>query len=207
MKDEKPKSNAWPWILGGLAALFAYNSGYASGQQDSSDVTAPAPEIAYSPSPATQAYLEGASEQVAAEEADAPAAEEEGAELAGAESSDYYEDTDEPGLAGDEEHAAADGVTSAYVSTAAAPALVTTSLASAAPAVDADEVAAPAAVTRSYASTVPVSAPAVIGCAENGSCYGDISAATGRAKTVSVGGYFRKDGTYVRGHYRSRPRR
>ena len=44
-------------------------------------------------------------------------------------------------------------------------------------------------------------------CAENGSCYGDISAATGRAKTVSVGGYYRKNGTYVRGHYRSAPRR
>lgn len=42
-------------------------------------------------------------------------------------------------------------------------------------------------------------------CAENGSCYGDI-AATGRPKTVHVGGYFRKDGTYVRGHYRSKPK-
>ena len=44
-------------------------------------------------------------------------------------------------------------------------------------------------------------------CVENGSCYGDISAATGRPKTVYVGGYYRRDGTYVRGHYRSRPRR
>jgi hypothetical protein len=44
-------------------------------------------------------------------------------------------------------------------------------------------------------------------CAENGSCYGDISQATGRPKTVNVRGYYRKDGTYVRGHYRSRPRR
>lgn len=42
------------------------------------------------------------------------------------------------------------------------------------------------------------------GCAENGSCYGDISSRTGRPKTVAVGGYYRKDGTYVRGHYRSR---
>jgi hypothetical protein len=42
------------------------------------------------------------------------------------------------------------------------------------------------------------------GCAENGSCYGDISAATGRPKTVNVQGYYRRDGTYVRGHYRSR---
>ena len=41
------------------------------------------------------------------------------------------------------------------------------------------------------------------GCAENGSCYGDISPATGLPKTVAVRGYFRRDGTYVRGHYRS----
>jgi hypothetical protein len=43
------------------------------------------------------------------------------------------------------------------------------------------------------------------GCAENGSCYGDISELTGRPKTVSVRGYYRRDGTYVRGHYRSTP--
>ena len=49
-----------------------------------------------------------------------------------------------------------------------------------------------------------VSAP---GCAENGSCYGDISEATGRPKPVHVNGYYRRDGTYVRGHYRSRPSR
>ena len=40
-------------------------------------------------------------------------------------------------------------------------------------------------------------------CAENGSCWGDISVNTGRPKTVHVRGYYRKDGTYVRGHYRS----
>lgn len=52
----------------------------------------------------------------------------------------------------------------------------------------------------------PIATPnvAVIGCAENGSCYGDISAATGRAKTVHVDSYVKKDGTYVRGHYRSK---
>ena len=42
------------------------------------------------------------------------------------------------------------------------------------------------------------------GCAENGSCFGDISSYTGRAKTVYVKGYYRKDGTYVRSHYRSK---
>jgi hypothetical protein len=42
-------------------------------------------------------------------------------------------------------------------------------------------------------------------CAENGSCYGDISEGTGRPKTVPVQGYYRSDGTYVRGYYRSSP--
>lgn len=42
--------------------------------------------------------------------------------------------------------------------------------------------------------------------AENDSYYGEISEATGRPKTVYVHGYYRKDGTYVRSHYRSSPR-
>lgn len=43
--------------------------------------------------------------------------------------------------------------------------------------------------------------------AENDSYYGQISENTGRPKTVHVRGYYRKDGTYVRSHYRSPPRR
>jgi hypothetical protein len=43
--------------------------------------------------------------------------------------------------------------------------------------------------------------------AENGSYKGEISEATGRPKDVYVNGYYRKDGTYVRGHYRSAPRK
>jgi len=49
--------------------------------------------------------------------------------------------------------------------------------------------------------------PSAIGVpltAENGSTYGETSPATGRPKTVYVHGYFRKDGTYVRSHYRSK---
>ena len=45
------------------------------------------------------------------------------------------------------------------------------------------------------------------GVAENGSYFGEISEVTGRRKTVPVRGYYRKDGTYVRGHYRSPPRK
>lgn len=50
----------------------------------------------------------------------------------------------------------------------------------------------------------PPLAPYQPGCAENGSCYGDVSVATGRPKTTHVRGYYRRDGTYVRGHYRSK---
>ena len=54
----------------------------------------------------------------------------------------------------------------------------------------------------------PAAAPTSPGgsslCAENGSCYGDPNV-NGIPKTVHVNGYYRKDGTYVRGHYRSAP--
>ena len=53
----------------------------------------------------------------------------------------------------------------------------------------------PAPTTQAYAPR----------CAENGSCYGDVSTETGRPRTVAVEGYTRRDGTYVRGHYRSPP--
>jgi hypothetical protein len=49
--------------------------------------------------------------------------------------------------------------------------------------------------------TTPDGKPMV---AENGSRYGDISPATGKPKTTYVKGYTRKDGTYVRGYYRSK---
>ena len=70
---------------------------------------------------------------------------------------------------------------------------------------------APAAVARTIPKAPTVAEPeqSTRGsplCAENGSCYGDISSYTGRPKMVHVRGYYRKDGTYVRGHYHSRPR-
>ena len=66
------------------------------------------------------------------------------------------------------------------------------------------------AIADSPRVTSPIASPPAgrsTVCAENGSCYGDISSLTGRPKTVHVRGYYRADGTYVRGHYRSRPRR
>ncbi len=41
--------------------------------------------------------------------------------------------------------------------------------------------------------------------AENGSYWGQISNITGRPKTIYVRGYYRKDGTYVRSYFRSKP--
>lgn len=40
--------------------------------------------------------------------------------------------------------------------------------------------------------------------AENGSYYGQISNVTYRPRTIYVSGYYRRDGTYVRSHFRSR---
>lgn len=57
----------------------------------------------------------------------------------------------------------------------------------------------PELATFNMGQTVP--APDV---AENGSYAGQLNA-NGVPKTVHVNGYYRKDGTYVRGHYRSPP--
>lgn len=48
------------------------------------------------------------------------------------------------------------------------------------------------------------STPPCVG--ENSSYYGEMSTKTGRPKTVYLKGYYRKNGTYVKGHYRSPPR-
>ena len=64
--------------------------------------------------------------------------------------------------------------------------------------------ATPASASTQSSQTQPTAGAPV--CAENNSCYGDISENTGRPKTIHVEGYYRKDGTYVRGHYRSKPR-
>ena len=47
------------------------------------------------------------------------------------------------------------------------------------------------------------SAPITPACSESGSCYGDISTITGLPKTNYVSGYTKRDGTVVRGYYRS----
>lgn len=52
----------------------------------------------------------------------------------------------------------------------------------------------------------PLPPPRLTPVEENGSYYGQLNE-HGRPKTMRVRGYYRKDGTYVRGHYRSRPSR
>lgn len=52
-------------------------------------------------------------------------------------------------------------------------------------------------------SSIPVY-PSAVQTRPSLSAYGEISTTTGLPKTVPVSGYFRKDGTYVRPHYRSR---
>jgi hypothetical protein len=66
-----------------------------------------------------------------------------------------------------------------------------------------DQVAAQAPGKNLPTVSSPVQAtPALV--AENGSYYGEISDKTGLPRTTAVQGYYRKDGTYVRGYYRSK---
>lgn len=62
--------------------------------------------------------------------------------------------------------------------------------------------------TTSTQSALPQTTPtpnvAAKQTAENGSYYGELNK-NGVPKTVPVRGYYRKDGTYVRGYYRSAP--
>lgn len=60
--------------------------------------------------------------------------------------------------------------------------------------------AVPTATRQPSTSAYPVRA-------ENGDYYGRDNDGDGRVETVHVRGYYRRDGTYVRGHYRARPRR
>jgi hypothetical protein len=90
--------------------------------------------------------------------------------------------------------------------TAAAPGTTASATLPVAPPVAQTFTTPPVASTTAPGATSTAVAPATtIGqCAENGSCYGDISPATGLPKTVAVRGYYRADGTYVRGYYRSK---
>ena len=99
-------------------------------------------------------------------------------------------------------------VTSAPASYYEAPAAVTAANPYYVPVFVPGVITAPQSVYGSTAVTsyepVVLPAPVYGAVAENGSYYGQPNV-NGVPKTVAVGGYYRKDGTYVRGHYRSSP--
>ncbi len=69
----------------------------------------------------------------------------------------------------------------------------------------ASKAVSPTTSTQSALSqATPIPQIAARQTAESGSYYGELNK-NGIPKTVPVRGYYRKDGTYVRGHYRSRP--
>jgi hypothetical protein len=213
----KPEGNEpkafpiWKWAaaLGGI--YFAYSVGYTAGQESHSDS---ATSAAYNDSaielPADEALIEPVAVAAAADQPVPIAQASTDLSLDPGQSnvwSEWQSDTIEG--RGDEASAAVAAARDEAFAAEAAAAVAerdtyrTTPSAFASIRVPERETASPQ-LPQQTATTAYVPQ---VGCAENGSCYGDVSAATGRPKTVSVGGYYRRDGTYVRGHYRSRPSR
>lgn len=220
-QGEQPSSGGGgKWVLVAVGLLIAYSAGYSSGSGEE-PITYNASAPAYSADSTAFTALP-AVERAAATE-DYAAVDDAESSNAPVEDAEAYADAEYYGYSEDE------GVDVAAVTDAnGASDLVVNDRAFASPASPSDTstysqgaaATAVAATTStvgpwsqyqpptSYTYTPPATTSRpVAGCAENGSCYGDISAATGRPKTVAVGGYFRKDGTYVRGHYRSKPGR
>lgn len=220
--SQQKSSPAWKWIavIGGL--YLAYSTGYSNGEKSASpdtlhfaaDYASDRYELAPEVPPAEGAALaihdtSAASDNAAIEAAHAAT---EAAELTAlATRSSYaayqteYPAESEPGrqtdaAAFDSHSIALTGTGTAEADFAAYESALSGSAYDTSPA---DTYEPRTAALRPLPTPSPAYVPQV-GCAENGSCYGDVSAATGRPKTVAVKGYFRKDGTYVRGHYRSR---
>lgn len=194
--DQKKQGGANPWVIGGVAVCLAYVLGFNQGEQSAAEP----PPIEFVAAPYTETVVEpDIVEPIAADPEPVEIAEAEPPDdLWTFEEPDEYAEVDyEPGPAVQNPPIAAEteaNDVAAIAALAAAPALVSRALP------PTTNYVAPAAAT----TAAPV---ARIGCAENGTCYGDLSTATGRPKTSYVSGYTRKDGTYVRGHYRSSRRR
>lgn len=219
-QGEQPSSGGGgKWALVAVGLLIAYSAGYSSGsgeQPTAYDSSAPAYSADSTAFTAATAVEPAAATEDAAvddaESSDAPV--EDAEDYADAE---YYGDSEDEGVAVaavTDANGASDIIANdrAFASPASPGDTGTYSQAAAATAVAAStSTVRPSSQYQpptSYTYTPPATTSRpVAGCAENGSCYGDISAATGRPKTVAVSGYFRKDGTYVRSHYRSKPRR
>ena len=212
--DQKQNGNGWKWVAGGLALICSYQLGYSAGTDDSappqfqptlaSGTSDPAPEVvlpASSPAsletvasaPDAEAEASNSLQEAATEIA--PAGQEAPASGAlGPTSPDSFDRDDE---------SESEEASQRFASQEDVEERANAFAASLAPATRTPSTTGP--VPSTPLSTTPApSRPISVGCAENGSCYGDISTATGRPKTVRVRGYYRKDGTYVRGHYRSR---
>lgn len=206
---EQKQGSGWKWIAGGLALIVTYQLGYESGSKstpaaqppyaDSRYVT-PSPDVTgvdalTTPSPSMAETLSDISSDPSGETTDnsTEAAETPTPTPLPAPGTGYHSDPIVLAASNDEASDDGEGADASADSLAIAPTPAGT--AAAGPAV-------PSSALSTYVPPKPVS----YGCAENGSCYGDFSSATGRPKTVSVRGYYRKDGTYVRGHYRSRSR-
>jgi hypothetical protein len=217
--EDKNNGGAWKWVAGALAIALSYNVGYESGfSAKRPQSLPPAAELSYEATPDVTA-VDGPGlpvDPMLTAAAGPPAAD----EVPTIEVPQHLKDKlaaltrepqpeEQPSFAaiGDDyssfQHVPAEGESDEGLSAATVIASdeYADGAASEAQAASLAPVAA-SAVTSRYAAPKPVA----VGCAENGSCYGDISSATDRAKTVAVGGYYRRDGTYVRGHYRSRPR-
>lgn len=205
---EQKQGSGWKWIAGGLALIVTYQLGYESGSKGT---------LAAQPSFANSSYATPLPD-VTAVDALTPTSSPTMAEALSNLTSDPSEETttnttevgetpapsgepwkgyrsDPIVIAANDDEASDDGEDVDELADSLALAPTPAPTATAAP-------AAPSTPLSTYVPPKPVS----YGCAENGSCYGDISATTGRPKTVAVRGYYRKDGTYVRGHYRSRSR-
>lgn len=218
---EQNKGSGWKWVAGGLAVLFSYNVGYqngvASDRSYASSVATPGTETASAPTlTATQAtYTPPALTSPAAPAGQPDQAFQPEPFVQAAAATTSTEPLLQPSTS-------APVPTSVPVTAAALVRPVSSgydySAEDAEPLDNAGEEAAESAISTAYAAPVAAasSSPSYsssylpkavgVGCAENGSCYGDFSGATGRAKTVAVRGYYRRDGTYVRSHYRSRAR-
>jgi hypothetical protein len=194
----KQGGSGWLWVLAGIGAIVIINSGGERAPRDNwtvvpagDSLTVPTNDIGAMEAPVVAPPIESSAiaDALAANPGDGP-----GEATLGVEDEDYagyvppLSDGYAVGAAADEGESEDDGELNQTA--------------------DLGESAFSASPrTPSFASSNPLVAPAArYGCAENGSYYGDISPVTLRPKTVHVNGYTRRDGTYVRGHYRSRPR-
>lgn len=201
----------WKWVVAAGGLYFAYSLGYDDGKAASR----PTGYVAYEASPAISSAVPSATRSSEPDEAaeaaaatalassDAPAAAE-----GGTSSDDYYYINDQGGLVDASASSptwqpSPSPATSPSASYAQAPEPQTSPASYPTP-TPSESVWGPRAAVKAAPVAGALAAIAVGGCAEDGSCFGDFSEATGRPRTVRVQGYYRRDGTYVRGHYRSR---